>query len=108
MHSASQFGTFDELRDFIYGTMCQTEQLAVGAFPMTWKILKRGGELCGLMFSLQGPRSVFVNAVLATEDNAVHFYNSTGRRVLTKRVGIANSLTGARWNQFIDADSTTG
>lgn len=95
VHSDNRIKTFVELKEYIYATLCQNEQLAVGAFPITWQVLKRGNQTCGFLFSVQGPRNVMFNAVFAVEHNVVHFYNSAGQRVLTKQVGVASSLLGS-------------
>ncbi len=94
VHSANRFTTFAELKDYIYTTLCELEQLAVGAFPITWQILKRGTEKCGVLFSVQGPRSVVFNAVFETDGNTIHFYNSAGERVLSQPVSHSRSLLG--------------
>lgn len=88
-HAVPHFQTFTELTDYIYHTLCHGEQLQVGAFPMTQQTLKRGGKLCGFLFSIQGPRSLIFNAVLELERNSVHFYNSAGQRFLTTPIGTA-------------------
>ena len=87
-----RFGTYAELRDFIYNTLCQCEQLVVGAFPMSERLLKRNGAPCGVLFSVHGPRSVIFNAVWETDRNTVRFYTSTGERYQVTRLGFAPRL----------------
>ena len=89
VHPSGRFKTFMELKDYIYKTLCQREQLDVGAFPMTQQVLRRGKRLCGILFSIQGPRNVVFNAVLETDGNTLHFYNSSGQRFQTTPIGIA-------------------
>lgn len=86
----ARFKSFVELKDFIYTTTCNREQFARDAFPMSERVLKRGGRTCGFLFSIYGPRSVVCNAVFETERNAIHFYSSTGERVMTTMVNIAS------------------
>lgn len=91
---SGRFKTFVELKDYIYSTLCQREQLALGAFPMTEQVLRRGDKLWGILFSVHGPRSVVFNAVLETEGNAVHFYSSTGQRFKSTPIGMAPPVAG--------------
>ena len=87
------FKTFVELKDYIHRTLCQREQLDANAFPITEQVLKKGQERCGFIFSVQGPRSVFFNAIFATEQKVIHFYDSAGERVLTTLVESAPPLS---------------
>ena len=86
------FRTFTELRDFVYATMCDREQFAKDAFPMSERVLKRGNDVCGYLFSIYGPRNVVCNAVFETRTNAIHFYSASGARVLSRRVSKAPEL----------------
>ena len=88
-----RFSTFVELKEYIHSTLCQLEQLELGAFPMTQQVLRRGEQLCGFLFSIHGPRSVVFNAILETDRNAVHFYNSSGERVQTIPLGLLPPLS---------------
>jgi hypothetical protein len=86
---ATQIQSIDQLRQFTYETLCDQETLEVGAFPMTERLLRRSDAPCGILFCLQGPRSVLFNAVWETDRNTILFYGSGGERSLTIR------LTGA-------------
>ena len=88
-----RFTSFVELKEYIHTTLCQLEHLELGAFPMTQQTLRRGGQLCGILFSIHGPRSVVFNAILETDRNAVHFYNSSGERVRTIPLGLLPPLS---------------
>lgn len=72
--------TLDELRDYINKTLCQHNQLEVGAFQLTERILIRADRPCGLYFCLHGPRAVKFSAIWETQHNTVLFYGSTGER----------------------------
>jgi hypothetical protein len=72
--------SLDELRGYVHETLCQFDQLETGAFPMTERVLLRGGKRCGLHFCLHGPRSVRFSAIWETEHNTVRFYSSSGQR----------------------------
>ena len=96
--SIAGFGSFAELRDFVYATLCEREQFAVGAFPMTKRLIKRGGKACGCLFSVYGPRSVVCNAVLECQTNSIHFYGAGGERGMTTQLQkAAEELLPSSW-----------
>ena len=72
--------TLQELRDYINNILCQHNQLEVGAFPLTQRILIRADRPCGIYFCLHGPRAVRFSAIWETQRNTVLFYGSTGQR----------------------------
>lgn len=72
--------SLDDLRDYVNETLCEFEQLECGAFPMTQRMLVRGGKPCGLYFCLHGPRAVTFSAIWETQNNTVLFYDSSGER----------------------------
>jgi hypothetical protein len=72
--------TLHELRDYINNILCQHNQLEVGAFPLTQRILIRADRPCGIYFCLHGPRAVKFSAIWETQRNTVLFYGSTGQR----------------------------
>jgi hypothetical protein len=72
--------TLDQLRDYVNETLCQHNQLEIGAFRLTERILIRADRPCGLYFCLHGPRAVKFSAIWETERNTVLFYGSTGER----------------------------
>ena len=69
------------LRFYVQQMLCELNELEVGAFPMTERILVRRGAPCGMYFCLHGPRSVKLTAIWETDRNTLLFYNSTGERV---------------------------
>ena len=70
----------DDLREFVTEVLCDRDQLEIGAFPMTERILVRGGRPCGMYFCLHGPRSVKFSAIWDAFNNSVLFYGSNGER----------------------------
>ena len=70
------------LREYVLQMLCDLNELEVGAFPMTERILVRKGAPCGMYFCLHGPRSVKLTAIWETDRNTILFYSSTGERVL--------------------------
>jgi hypothetical protein len=81
------------LREFIHQGMCERNELQVGAFEVTERILVRGGRPCGIYFCLHGPRSVKLTAIWETERNTVLFYGSGGERQLRVQLQHAVPLT---------------
>ena len=72
--------TLDELRNYVNTILCQHNQLEIGAFPLTERILIRADRPCGIYFCLHGPRAVKFSAIWETQHNTVLFYGSTGER----------------------------
>ena len=71
----------DDLRNHVYQTLCEQNDLEIGAFEMTERILVRSGAPCGMFFCVHGPRSVKLTAVWETQSNSILFYGSNGERV---------------------------
>ncbi len=77
---SNEIESLDELRDYVYTTLCDYGHFQRGAFSMTQQILVRGGKPCGIHFCLHGPRQVRVSAIWETDRNCVFFYGSDGQR----------------------------
>ena len=75
-----------ELREFVYRTLCDQNDLECGVFELTERYLTRGGTPCGVFYCLHGPRSVKLTAIWETEHNTIRFYGSTGERLHTTRL----------------------
>jgi len=74
--------SFEDLRNYIYETICEHFHLQPGAFSLTQRILTRGGKICGVFFCVHGPRSVKFSAIWELEHNQILFYNPAGVRFL--------------------------
>lgn len=72
--------SLDDLKDFVAATLCGHEQLEPSLFPVTQRLLHRGGRPCGIQFCLHGPRAVKLVAIWESKDNSVLFYDSAGER----------------------------
>ena len=72
--------SLNELRRYVHETLCEHEQFQPGAFPMTERLLTRGGRKCGMYFCLHGPRSVKCTSIWETEKNSILFYGNDGER----------------------------
>ena len=75
-----QIDSLNELRDYIYVTLCDHSQLQIGAYEMTERALLRAGTPCGLYFCLHGPRRMKATAIWETDRNQILFYDSGGER----------------------------
>ena len=78
--------TLADLREFVHQTLCAKEGLLADQFPLSEMQLTRRGRLCGLQFSLHGPRDVRLGAVWASDHNVIYFYDTRGERYLKIRV----------------------
>ncbi|MBM4000890.1 MAG: hypothetical protein FJ297_15350 [Planctomycetes bacterium] len=81
------------LRSYIEMTICERNELEVGAFRMTERILLRGGTACGIYFCMHGPRSVKLTAIWETDRNTILFYGSNGQRQHRTQLTADTSLT---------------
>ena len=81
------------LREFVHRGICEQNELQLGAFEVTERILLRGGRPCGIYFCLHGPRSVKLTAIWETERNTVLFYGSSGERQMRVQLHQAVPLT---------------
>ena len=78
--------SLEDLRAFIHRTLCEKENLLADQFYMTEMQLSRRGRNCGIQFSLQGPRSVRLGAIWASDHNSIYFYDACGVRYLKVRL----------------------
>lgn len=70
----------DRLRDLVHQTLCDIGQLESSQFPLTERALTQGGNPCGVLFSVNGPRQVRLTAVWDAMKNTLFVYDSTGSR----------------------------
>jgi hypothetical protein len=70
----------NELRHYVSETLCRRNELELGAFHVTERLLLRNGMPCGIFFCLHGPRSVKLTAIWEIERNTILFYGSDGQR----------------------------
>jgi len=72
--------TIGELRDYVHASLCEQENLLANQFQTRVFDLSQQGASCGLQFHLQGPRSVKLSAIWASQQNVVYFYDAKGER----------------------------
>lgn len=94
--SIPQISDLNELRAFVQRQLCERNELEVGAFQFTERILEKSGRPCGLCFCLHGPRSVKFIAIWENRRNTLMFYGSTGERVQTLQLARLNPSRVAR------------
>ena len=86
LSSAEQISNLENLRKYVIEVLCEQNQLEIGAFPCSERILVRDGQPCGLFFCLHGPRSVKFTAIWETERNTILFYDASGERTHRTRL----------------------
>jgi hypothetical protein len=72
--------TMDALRRYVHEQLCRHENLVADQFALQMIPLIRKGQLCGMQFLLQGPRSVRLGAVWAADHNYLYLYDARGER----------------------------
>jgi hypothetical protein len=82
----------DDLRRYVYETLCEENDFEIGAFEITERFLVRCGTPCGIYFCLHGPRSVKLTAIWETERNTILFYGSSGERLRRTQLAHAPQL----------------
>jgi len=87
-----QFQTFEELSQYVNQTLCRKDQLKVGAFRLSARMLRRGRRPCGVYFCLHGPRQLKNIAIWETDQNSILFYCSSGERFGRIRLSAAPKL----------------
>lgn len=81
-----------DLRHYVQQTLCEHNELEIGAFQMSERILIRSGSPCGILFCLHGPRNVRLLAIWETDRNTILFYGSGGERQHRSQLGHAPQL----------------
>ena len=79
-HGECRLNNLDELKDYVYETLCEHDGLVRGAFQMSEQVLIRGGRACGMHFTVHGPRAVTLSAIWETRTSSILFYDSSGLR----------------------------
>jgi len=90
-----QIQNLSVLRNYVHYTLCEQNELELGAFEITERILVRSRKACGIYFCLHGPRSVKLTAIWETERNTILFYASSGERTGKTQLVAAPKLENA-------------
>ena len=91
-----QLANVNDLRNYVQKQLCDQNELEVGAFQLTERVLVKRGAPCGIFFCLHGPRSVKLVAIWETSSNTILFYGSTGERVSRIRLTDASDVQTAQ------------
>jgi hypothetical protein len=76
----------DDVRQLVQRTICEQNDLEAAAAPVTERMLVRQGRPCGVLFCVKGPRSVTFTAIWDHKQNAILFYDSTGKSQQRKKL----------------------
>jgi len=79
-NATTNVNSLDVLRSYVHERLCRHENLVAEQFGLDVTPLTRKGALCGLQFSLRGPRSVRLGAVWAADHNLLYLYDARGER----------------------------
>jgi hypothetical protein len=87
--------SLNELRKYVHETLCHHNELEIGAFQITERILVRNNNPCGIFFCMHGPRSVKLTAIWELDRNRILFYGSDGQRQQNTQLTAAPELAVA-------------
>ena len=96
MQTAVSFHRFGELQAFIEEQQCARHDLEIGAFPITSRLIKRGGSACGVCFCIHGPRRVKLTAIWETDSQRLLLYDADGTPLVQNRARRIASPAGGR------------
>jgi hypothetical protein len=90
-----RINNLNDLREYVYRTLCEENDFEMGVFEITERFLVRGGSPCGIYFCLHGPRNVKLTAIWETDRNSILFYGSCGERLCRTQLAQAPCLEAA-------------
>lgn len=85
-HVVVAAGSLDELEKLVHRTLCAKDHLDPQQTPMRRTCIRRGGRVCGLCFTVQGPRLLTSQAIWVCPEHRVLCYDSAGMRFLELRL----------------------
>jgi len=88
------FDDLAEIRRYVTETLCEKDQLEANYFPVSERVLVRGGAPCGMYFCLHGPRSMCLTAIWETDSNTIWFYGSRGERFRKTQLMASPTIDG--------------
>lgn len=88
--------TYHAVEQFVLSTLCEAERLDPLATPMFAMPLLRAGQVCGLLFEIQGPRRLRKQAVWTPEENRILFYDAAGKRYQETRLSAGPGVMDLR------------
>jgi hypothetical protein len=78
--------TLEKLRAYVLEALCTREHLDPNQTPYFQGVVLRGGEPCGLLLQIEGPRMLKTHAIWLGQEDRILFYDSTGARVAEARL----------------------
>jgi hypothetical protein len=78
--------TLEKLQAYVLETLCAREHLDPNQTPFFQGQIVRGGQPCGLMLQIEGPRLLRTHAIWLAKEDRILFYDSTGARVAETRL----------------------
>jgi hypothetical protein len=78
--------TLEALSEYVHRTLCGHDHLDPTQTPLLRAPLRKAGRVCGLTFSVEGPRLLKSYAVWAGDEDRVLFYDCTGARFAVARL----------------------
>lgn len=89
MDAVVSLPTLDELRDYVFRTLCAHDNLDPAQTPRFEGPIRRRGHSCGLFFQVSGPRMLKNYAIWAGEEDRILFYDCSGVRFQEARLSEA-------------------
>jgi hypothetical protein len=86
--------SYAELERFIHRTLCEHERFDPDHTVLKKSVLRRGGQVAGLMLRVEGNRLHRSHAVWAEGEHRVLFYNSAGQRFGEVKLAESPDLDG--------------
>lgn len=76
----------ERVRQLVFGLLSQKDNLRLDATQISEAPLERNGSLCGVYFTLRGPRQVLLTAIWDFETDTLWCYDSRGTRFHTEQL----------------------
>jgi hypothetical protein len=69
-----------DLEQFMLRELCEQEKLDIQQVKKQRSMMRQGSEITGLIVRVEGPRLMRSQAIWASQENRILFYNSAGQR----------------------------
>jgi hypothetical protein len=96
--------TLAELRNMVIRTICEHSGLLLESVQLREKVLRRGGQPCGMHFIMHGPRSVKFSAIWDSAQHTILFYDCAGERFHRSELAPLPAL----WQQSVEGEPPPG
>lgn len=75
--------------------LCEQEKLDSQQVKKQRSVMRQGAEITGLIVRVEGPRQMRSQAIWATRENRILFYNSAGQRFAVVKLAEVPELAAA-------------